>query len=201
MSDRRSGLAPVERARASEAGCARLAALPALAAASAPGRLVAGFVAARGEIDPRQALEAIRRAGGAVVLPRVEGADAAAPGPRLRFHHAPEGAPLSRGRYGIAEPDGTSPEATLGELAAVLVPGLAFDAAGRRLGFGGGYYDELLAGRAEPPPVLVGFAYDFQMVERCPAGPDDVRVDWVVTDARAIRCRAEAGEPAGGAPP
>jgi 5-formyltetrahydrofolate cyclo-ligase len=192
MGDRRAGLPAAERARASAAGCARLSSLPALAAAAAvPGRVVAGFAATRGEIDPREALDQIRRAGGDVALPRVDGA-----GPRMTFHRAPAGAALVRGRFGIDEPDPASPAVALAQVAAFVVPGMAFDAAGRRLGFGGGYYDELLAARPAPPPLLVGFAYDFQVVDRCPAGPGDVRVDWVVTDARAIRCDGDGGDAA-----
>jgi 5-formyltetrahydrofolate cyclo-ligase len=76
----------------------------------------------------------------------------------------------------------------------MLVPGLAFDAAGRRLGFGGGYYDA--AGRAlrerRPASLLVGFAYDFQIVDACPADARDVAVDVVVTERRVLTARADA---------
>ena len=69
------------------------------------------------------------------------------------------------------------------------MPGLAFDPKGRRLGWGGGFYDEL--GAALPCPgrtILVGVAHDFQVVPHCPAGSFDVAVDWVVTDKQVIRC-------------
>jgi 5-formyltetrahydrofolate cyclo-ligase len=68
------------------------------------------------------------------------------------------------------------------------VPALALDAAGRRLGRGGGHYDRLLAGVRGP--IRVGVGYDFQLVELVPAGEGDERVDMVVTDQRLLRTRA-----------
>ena len=69
------------------------------------------------------------------------------------------------------------------------MPGLAFDAEGRRLGFGGGYYDGTFGAFGGPGkrPALIGLCYDFQIVARCPAGDGDVPVDLVVTDARVLR--------------
>jgi len=72
----------------------------------------------------------------------------------------------------------------------MIVPGLAFDAAGRRLGFGGGYYDGVIDDARAGGAAVIGFAYDFQIVDRVPAGPDDRGVDVVVTDARVIQARA-----------
>ena len=70
---------------------------------------------------------------------------------------------------------------------------MAFDAAGRRLGFGGGFYDRTFwlgggpdaVGARRPP--LIGLCFDLQVVARCPAGPDDVAVDVVVTESRVLR--------------
>ena len=141
MMDRRAGLTPEERAQAATDAGARLAALPQLGAAAAGGACVAGFAPFRGELDPRAALDAARTAGARVAFPRVD--DAASP--RLRLHVAGSIDQLRAGRFGIAEPDATTPEVAPADVAVMVVPGLAFDAAGRRLGFGGGYYDELLA--------------------------------------------------------
>jgi 5-formyltetrahydrofolate cyclo-ligase len=149
---------------------------------------VAGYVAVRGEIDPAAALGAVVDGGGTIALPRVSREP-----PGLRFHRVVPGSPLARGRFDLYEPEATAEEIDLEALDVMIVPGLAFDAAGRRLGFGGGYYDQLLGGTnvgAKPAirrPVLIGFAYDFQIVERCPAGVGDVPVDLVVTDARVLR--------------
>lgn len=180
MADRRAALVPDERRHRSGEASARLLALPELAAAGT----VAGFSALKGEIDPAPALEALARRGARVALPRVTGNS-----PRLRFHQ-PVG-PLRPGRHGILEPDPGAPEVRPEEVDVFLLPGLAFDGDGHRLGFGGGYYDEL------GPLVrglLVGVAFDFQLVERCPAGEGDVPVDCVVTDARVVRCRAPRAE-------
>jgi 5-formyltetrahydrofolate cyclo-ligase len=74
----------------------------------------------------------------------------------------------------------------------MLMPGLAFDLTGRRLGLGGGYYDEATAwlrrSAGGARAVLIGFGFDVQIVPRCPAGGGDAVVDWVVTDQRATRC-------------
>jgi 5-formyltetrahydrofolate cyclo-ligase len=185
MSDRRSALSSEERAERSRAAARRLAELPELASA----RAVAGFLAIKAEIDPSEALAEVGRRGATVVYPRVTDGQ-----PRLRFHWVAGPDDLRPGAYGILEPQEACPEVAAGDLDVILLPGLAFDPAGRRLGYGGGYYDEVggLA-RREGRALLVGVGYDFQVVDRCPAGEDDVGIDRVVTDARVVRCR-ERGE-------
>ena len=68
----------------------------------------------------------------------------------------------------------------------LLVPLVAFDRAGRRLGYGGGYYDRTLA--ALPGAVAVGCAHSVQEMPVVPAGPDDVRLPWVATENGVIEC-------------
>jgi len=188
MSERRQLASTDERARASAAVNARLQALPELVAASTKGGTVAGFVAlaARGEIDPAHALAAARAAGARVVLPRVS-----AQAPRLRFHDADPAEPshMAAGPHGLLEPVATAAEVDAAAIDVMILPGLAFDRRGNRLGFGGGYYDEAAGKlRAAGRGVLVGVAYDFQIVDDCPAGPADVGVDCVVTDRQVVRC-------------
>lgn len=65
----------------------------------------------------------------------------------------------------------------------VLVPGLAFDRAGNRIGFGAGYYDRFLS---LSPAFKIGLAYDFQVLDRLPAGPHDIPMDLVVTESRDV---------------
>ncbi len=192
LSDQRTRLSPVEKTAASAAVCDRLDTLPVLARA----RVVAGFVAVRGEIDPAAALARVRDRGDVVALPRVtDGA------PRLRFHRAAasDAGDLRPGRFGLLEPDAAWPEVALEAIDVMVVPGLAFDGAGRRLGYGGGYYDEVARflgdGRRT---ALVGIGYDFQLVDRCPADGRDAPVDWVVTDARTVRCARPPGARQGG---
>ena len=188
MSERRQKVSPEERARASAAISGRLQGLPELVAASAPGRTVAGFVAlpARGEIDPASVLAASHARGARVALPRLS-----AQQPRLRFHDVDPGqeAALAPGPHGLLEPRPSAPEVDVAGIDVMILPGLAFDRAGNRLGFGGGYYDEAASRlRAAGHGFLVGVAYDFQIVERCPVGPDDVAVDCLVTEREVVRC-------------
>ena len=75
----------------------------------------------------------------------------------------------------------------------VIAPLLAVDSAGRRLGHGGGYYDRTIAAlRRGGEVVAVGIGYDVQIRDSVPAGPGDMRVDWVVSEKRIVDC-AEAG--------
>jgi 5-formyltetrahydrofolate cyclo-ligase len=186
MRDRRAALPPDERAWRSRAVVSRLGALPEVAGA----RAVAGFIATATEVDPAEALAEVERRGGTVVFPRVSGGE-----PRLRFHRVAGPEDLRPGAYGLLEPQEGCAEVAPADLDVILFPGLAFDEAGRRLGYGGGYYDEV-GGlvRREGHALLVGVGFDFQLVDRCPAGDGDVAIDRVVTDARLVRCRHAGDE-------
>jgi 5-formyltetrahydrofolate cyclo-ligase len=168
---------PEERARAAGGALAeRLAASPELQRA----RRIALYAASGGEL-PTAALEGAARALGLGVLwPRVSGR-------RLEFA-ACEGEALLPGAFGIAEPPGELPAQALGAGDLVLLPSLALDAGGGRLGRGGGYYDRAFAD-AVRGPFLVGVGYDFQLVDEVPAGVGDGRVDMVATEERLIRTR------------
>jgi 5-formyltetrahydrofolate cyclo-ligase len=199
MMARRQQVPLDDRARLSAAAAARLAALPELVAASAAGKIVAGYLAivAKGEIDPAPALAAARARGARVALPRVSATPS-----RLSFHTANDDDPtsaststsaaLTPGRFGLLEPHASAPEVAIETIEVMILPGLAFDSKGRRLGYGGGYYDDA-AGRlrAAGSGFLVGLAYDFQMVERCPAGATDVDVDCIVTEVQVVRCQGD----------
>ena len=94
---------------------------------------------------------------------------------------------MGSGTWGIAEP---LPSRAALEPDIVLVPLLAFDAQGYRLGYGGGFYDRSLAGlRAKKPIVAVGIAYDELKVDAVPHLDYDQRVDWVLTPSGPLRCR------------
>jgi len=182
MAERRDLLAEGERATLCQAASERLAALPVFASAGT----ISGFVAIQNEIDPAAALAAAGRRGAVVALPRVSHGV-----PRLRFHRAQASDTLVPGPFGLAEPAATAPEVDAEGIDLMLVPGLAFDLAGRRVGYGKGYFDEVAARiKGKGRGLLVGLAYDFQIVDRCPAGEGDVSVDWIVTDRRAVACEA-----------
>ena len=113
-----------------------------------------------------------------LVYPRVTGLD-------LQFVEVSGQGDLRPGAYGIPEPAGQQLVA-LEELDLLVVPGVAFDLAGNRLGYGKGYYDRALAGC---PPALerVGFAYEFQVVAQLPAAAHDRRLTQLVTEQRVLR--------------
>jgi 5-formyltetrahydrofolate cyclo-ligase len=98
---------------------------------------------------------------------------------------------LVRGRYGIPAPPDARPAVPLAAGDVIVVPALALDAAGRRLGRGGGHYDRALA--AVSGPLLVGVGYDWQLVGEVPAGPEDRRVDMVATETHLLRTHAPRG--------
>ena len=186
MNDRRAQLTEADRQQASGRAAQRLLGLDEVETLARRVGCVAGFAAVRSEIDPAAALDEVRRRGGRVAYPRVADGQR----PRLRFHLA-ESADLKTGRFGIPEPPASNQEVALGQIDLLIVPGVAFDAEGHRLGFGGGYYDELLrtrpVGLSAARPVVLGLGYDFQIVDVCPAEPHDQVIDGVVTDARVIR--------------
>lgn len=104
---------------------------------------------------------------------------------------------LRPGRYGVCAPPPEAPDRPLGEGDLLLVPAVAFDRRGGRLGRGKGCYDRALAGAEAALAVAVG--YEFQLVETVPMEAHDRRVDALLTDRRWRRVAAEETE-AGGSP-
>ena len=100
------------------------------------------------------------------------------------------GKELRTGQFGIREPIESCPELPLNRLDFVLVPGIAFDLQGRRLGRGKGYYDRLLA---EVRGTTCGVAFDEQIVEELPVEPHDIHVNCILTPTRWIELRAARG--------
>jgi 5-formyltetrahydrofolate cyclo-ligase len=107
---------------------------------------------------------------------------------RLDFRQVASGGQrLVPGPFGIMEPAPDAPPLAPADADLILVPGLAFDAQGYRLGYGGGFYDRLL-GDPGVGAAAVGIAFEEQIVERVPRGEGDRPVGWVVTDKRIVRC-------------
>jgi len=98
---------------------------------------------------------------------------------------------LRPGHYGIREPHTDFirlSDSSLIDL--VLIPGVAFDRAGSRIGFGAGYYDRFLK-RLEPKAVKTALAYSFQVADHVPADEYDIPVDYIVTEKGTIKCRSK----------
>lgn len=135
------------------------------------------------EVATRDLVRAALREGRRVVCPR------ALPGGRLEHYEIGSLEDLEPGRFGLLEPPPDAARAVdPGAVGLVLVPGIAFDREGFRIGFGGGYYDRFLAVIEAPS---IGLAFALQLVDRVPREAHDVPVDAIVTEREVIDCRAE----------
>jgi 5-formyltetrahydrofolate cyclo-ligase len=139
------------------------------------GATVSAYVAIADEADPAPLLQPLRARGHEIALPRVAGR-----GKPLDFHRYELGTPLVAGGLGLSEPARDWPKA---EPDVLIVPLLAFDALGYRIGYGAGFYDRTLAKlRAARAVLAVGFAFARQEFETVPHDENDQRLDWVVTE-------------------
>jgi 5-formyltetrahydrofolate cyclo-ligase len=126
------------------------------------------------EVDTRPLLELAWGQDKTVGLPRMDGRE-------LAVHMVLPDTALAANRHGIPEPPRDAPLLSTGDLGVVLVPGVAFDRRGGRLGYGGGYYDRLLG--TVPHAFRVGVAYEAQVVEHLPTSLLDVPMDVLVTES------------------
>ncbi len=178
-------LDPGSALAAALAAAARLAAMPEYPGASR----VALYAALPDELGTRPLFEAVRRAGKAALFPRTDPVRRV-----LEFIAAARWEELEPGRYGVREPcHGVAVHLGVGDL--VVVPGLAFDAAGHRLGRGGGWFDRTFPRTERPGPLLIGYAYERQVVQSVPSGRKDCRVDWIVTERATRQASAAEREP------
>jgi 5-formyltetrahydrofolate cyclo-ligase len=142
------------------------------------GAVVAGYAAIGSEVDPFPLMAALSTQGHPLCLPRVEAK-------ALVFRAWKPGDPMVIGPMNISEPDAKAKERRPDLL---LVPLLAFDRDGYRLGYGAGYYDRYLsAHRAKRTIRAVGIAYAGQAVERLPRAAHDEPLDAVATEEGVIR--------------
>lgn len=143
--------------------------------------IVSGFSAIGEEIDPGPLLLNLHREGFTLALPHIQGK-----GKPLVLRAWTPGDELVERTWGIREPLDSAPEVFPD---VVLVPLLAFDTRGYRLGYGGGFYDRTLAGlRRRKPIIAVGLAYDEQRIDAVPHSDYDERVDWVLTPSGPTKC-------------
>jgi len=175
--DWREGLAAADREAWSRAVHDRVRALDAYRGAGT----VLVFAGIGTEVATDDLVRAVLADGKRLVMPRVGEGD-------LVLHAVADPArDLAPGVWGIPEPRPGCPVIAAETVDLFLLPGLAFDLKGGRLGYGRGYFDRVLAGA---PGTKAALAFDGQVVEAVPQGPTDVAVDLVVTPTRVIRCGA-----------
>ncbi|QQR80244.1 MAG: 5-formyltetrahydrofolate cyclo-ligase [Deltaproteobacteria bacterium] len=112
-----------------------------------------------------------------VFYPRVKGLE-------IDFYQVKSITDLSPGFCQIPEPNLGNGESSLREIDCIIIPGVAFDRDGYRLGFGRGYYDKALAGYTG---LVIGLAYDFQILDRLPRDPHDVGCHWIVSETQVYQ--------------
>ena len=174
---RRDALPPAERMAAALA-----IAEQGLPVEVTPGIVVSGFSPLKSEISPLPLLRRLADAGASLALPVVAGR-----GQPLIMRAWSFGAPLVSGVWGIREPTADAPELFPDIL---IVPLLAFDRRGHRIGYGAGYYDMTISGlRAMKPVLAIGLAFAVQEIVAVPATPRDARLDLVLTERGAIDFR------------
>lgn len=144
-------------------------------------RHVGAYLHVGSEMPTDKVIRALQADGIAVYLPRVR------PAGQLVFTPL-RGAALRRGAFGIREPAGRRRIAPR-RLDLLLVPLVAFDACGNRLGAGGGFYDRLLARLPAHRPLRAGLAFSVQRADRLPREPHDQPLHRVITERGTLRCR------------
>jgi len=164
-----------QRASQSTLASGRLVALPCVQQAGT----VAFYAAVGSEADPSPAVEACLSSGKRVVFPRIT------PGVLVLEFAAATPDELVSGPHRTRQPPPLTAVVHPGEIDCIVVPGIAFDPHGRRLGRGGGFYDATLAALPRRATRL-GFALDIQIVPVVPSEGHDVPMDVVVTDARVL---------------
>jgi len=173
----RESLSEGEVVAASTALCQRLAGWPILQGA----RVALAYLAFRNEIDLGGLLNRLPVV--QWVVPRVQGKE-------LVLHRY-DPVRLVRHHFGMLEPAADLPVVAVAQVDVVLVPGVAFDRHGGRLGFGGGFYDRFLA---RCSALRMGVTYDLCLADRLPMGSYDLYMDWVCTPTQLIQCEREAGK-------
>lgn len=132
------------------------------------------------ELDTHHFFDRLLRDGKMAALPRIDKASKS-----LVIHRVESHADLVDGVWGIREPRADAPQVAMADIDMVLMPGLAFDRSGNRLGYGAGYYDRLLAS-ALRKPLRVAAAFDCQVVDAVPTGPADQPFHLLITEFQLL---------------
>jgi len=130
------------------------------------------------EVDTELIVSCALNSGKKIAFPSVVGDE-------LLFCEVQDLTSLKKGTFGILEPCAIGKIFTPEEADVVVVPGVAFDLSGHRIGYGKGYYDKMLQ-HLESQGKLVGLCYDFQLVDEILAEPHDVKMDMIITEKRVV---------------
>jgi len=151
-------------------------------------------IVTRHEVDLRPLDARLRSRGVRVAYPAIDPETGT-----MTLRYVDDPSALEEQGYGFMEPPASAPDAV--DLEVVIVPAIAVDPAGHRIGYGAGYYDRTLP-RYVPPAVSIAVAYDWQLVAEVPATEGDVACMHVVTDARTmVAAGASPVAPLSGGPP
>ena len=169
---RRDAMLPSNRAAASHAIIEKLCALPGYQHA----KVILTYMGFGSEIETQPFVERILVDGKMVVLPRVDRASRS-----LILHAVNSLSELEVSKWGIREPRANTPPVPLSTVEFALLPGVAFDRTGNRLGYGRGYYDKLFSA-ANPALARVAAGFSCQIVDAVPVTSFDQKIDILITE-------------------
>ena len=177
LRQQRRALSPEAQLGAATAAASKITRLPGWP----PAKRIALYLANDGEIDTSPLAALCREEGKQLFLPVIQEQG------ELEFARWDSDLTLQTNRFGIPEPGSDAERCDLSALDIVILPLVAWDSQGGRLGMGGGYYDRALAGVSGP--LLVGLAHALQQVPRVPRDAWDISMDFVLTDSALHYCK------------
>ena len=142
--------------------------------------LIYAYSATRSEVSLQMLIEDAWERHSRIGMPKVFGDE-------MKFFAIRQLSDLSEGAFGILEPQARAENLLTGNQGICLVPGLGFDAAGGRIGYGKGYYDRYL--QAFPGLIRIGCCFDEQLVEKIPKEVQDVSMDYLMTTSGLLVCK------------
>ena len=142
-------------------------------------RCISSYISVKNEVDTHGLIQATLEGGKCIGVPLT------GKGGQMRHCRIASLSELKPAAFGLLEPSPEAEEIQAEAFDLILVPGLAFDREGNRIGFGAGYYDRFLA-RTNAPKV--GLAYDSQILHHLPSDPHDIRMDFLVTETGVCVC-------------
>lgn len=135
------------------------------------------------EIDTGDYIDDFLDSGKCIIIPRIDTITKEMEGVQINNMND-----LQRNKYGILEPRATIKGFEKNFIDLVVMPGVAFDTAGSRVGYGGGYYDKFLQ-NINASVQKVALAYEFQVIDKVPSEDHDIKADFIITEKRIINCK------------